>query len=84
MASLPSYREATAKLDWLCLVAPYVAFPDYAALCLVSRRFWHVFAPRLWENLFRSVRLAGLDPSDGEWQWFLASTSSTFRILLCI
>ena len=65
MSGLPSYDEATARPDWANIVAPYVAFKDYHALCLVSRSFWHVFAPRLWGNLFRSVRQAGLDPSDG-------------------
>lgn len=67
MASLPSYHEATARPDWICLVAPYVPFGDYRSLCLVSRRFWGEFAPRLWGNLLRSARLAGLDPGDGEY-----------------
>jgi hypothetical protein len=66
MASLPSYEEATSRLDWLGLVAPFVEFSDYKILCLVNRRFWHVFAPRLWRDLLVAVRQAGLDPGDGE------------------
>lgn len=66
MTSLPSYQEAIAETDWLGLVAPYVAFSDYRALCLVSGRFWRTFAPRLWRDILRAVRLCGLDPSDGK------------------
>jgi hypothetical protein len=66
MAGLPSYEEATARPDWLALVAPYVNFRDYWRLSLVNRHFWRIFAPRLWENPLKTVRLAGLDPSDGE------------------
>ena len=66
MADLPSYEEATTRQDWLELVAPYVSFRDYCSLSLVNSRFWHIFAPRLWENPLRTVRLAGLDPSDGK------------------
>lgn len=65
MAGLPSYEEATTRQDWLDLVAPYVSFKDYRSLSLVSSRFWRIFAPRLWDNPLQSVRLAGLDPSDG-------------------
>lgn len=66
-ASLPSYHEAITRLDWLQPVAPYVRFADYRALCLVSRRFWAVFAPRLWTNLLRSARLSGLQSGDGKY-----------------
>jgi hypothetical protein len=66
MAGLPSYEEATTAPDWLELVASYVSFSDYRRLSLVSRRFWTIFAPRLWENPLKAVRLLGLDPSDGE------------------
>ncbi|KAI6780820.1 uncharacterized protein J7T54_007299 [Emericellopsis cladophorae] len=65
MASLlPSYAEATTRPDWVPVIAPYVDFPDYHSLCLVSRRFWAIFAPRLWRDLLISVRRAGVDPSD--------------------
>lgn len=66
MTALPSYQEAIAETDWLALVAPYVFFSDYRSLCLVSGRFWNTFAPRLWRDILRAVRLCGLDPSDGE------------------
>lgn len=65
MASLPSYHEAVARPHWLDVAAPYVRFADYHALCLVSRRCWAVFAPRLWGNLLVAARLRGLDPGDG-------------------
>ncbi|KAK1238046.1 hypothetical protein MKX08_002625 [Trichoderma sp. CBMAI-0020] len=47
---LPSYQQATSRGDWLRLAAPGVAFTDYPALCCVSRRFWAVFAPRIWRD----------------------------------
>lgn len=47
---LPSYQQATSRGDWLRLAAPYVAFTDYPALCCVNRRFWAVFAPRIWRD----------------------------------
>ena len=74
MVPLPSYKEATAKPDWLRLVAPYVRFDDYRSLCLVNRRSWRIFAPCLWADLLRAVRRAGLDPGDGE-----SSLTSPFR-----
>ncbi|KXX78900.1 hypothetical protein MMYC01_202008 [Madurella mycetomatis] len=46
----PSYQDATKRLDWLELVAPYVQVKEYACLCLVSSRFYHQFAPRLWND----------------------------------
>ncbi|KAI9170927.1 Leucine rich repeat domain containing protein [Paramyrothecium foliicola] len=67
---LPSYEEATARLDWLDLVAPYVRFADYRALCLVSSHLWRVFAPRLWRDPLWSVRQFGLDPGD-DLAWWL-------------
>jgi hypothetical protein len=66
MASLPSYDEAISRLDWLALVAPYVSIRDYANLCLVSHRFYKLFAPRLWMDPLRMVRFLGLDPGDGK------------------
>ncbi|KAH0496213.1 hypothetical protein TgHK011_003585 [Trichoderma gracile] len=47
---LPSYSEAIARPDWLQLAAPYIAITDYPALCRVSSRCWHIFAPRLWRD----------------------------------
>ncbi|KAK4187608.1 hypothetical protein QBC35DRAFT_532426 [Podospora australis] len=46
----PSYQDATRRPDWLEFVAPYVPIKDYARLCLVSRRFYGHFAPRLWND----------------------------------
>lgn len=66
MAALPSYHEATARPDWLALAAPYVAWADLASLCLVCRRAWALFAPRLWADLLTAVRRCGLPPGDGE------------------
>lgn len=65
MTSLPSYQEAVARSDWLEIAGPYVPVRDYASLCLVSRRFYNQFAPRLWIDPIRMVRLLGLDPGDG-------------------
>ncbi|KAH7133360.1 hypothetical protein B0J13DRAFT_99993 [Dactylonectria estremocensis] len=70
MENLPSYHEATTRLDWLHLVAPFVASRDYPALCLVNGRFWHVFAPRLWFDLLLAVRHAGLQSGDDVAWWF--------------
>lgn len=66
MADLPSYQEATTRLDWLQVAAPYTDPADYYSLCFVNRHFWSVFAPRLWVDILRMVRLRGLDPSDGK------------------
>lgn len=65
MSSLPSYQEAVGRSDWLGIVAPYASARDYASLCLVSRRFYRQFAPRLWIDPLRTVRVLGLDPGDG-------------------
>ncbi|KAH8178190.1 leucine rich repeat domain containing protein [Sarocladium implicatum] len=79
MADLPSYEEATTRQDWLELVAPYVSFRDYCSLSLVNSRFWHIFAPRLWENPLRTVRLAGLDPNVSWWFDFVFNELNTVR-----
>ncbi|KAM0285835.1 hypothetical protein ACHAQH_001298 [Verticillium albo-atrum] len=64
----PSYQDATRRLDWLALVAPYVAVTDFPHLCSVNRHFCNVFAPRLWNDPLRTVRALGLDPShDLDW-----------------
>ncbi|KAK1460090.1 hypothetical protein CMEL01_03089 [Colletotrichum melonis] len=65
MATLPSYQDAVSKLDWLELVAPYVADKDFTSLCSVNKRFYAVFAPRLWNDPLVAVRRLGLDPSNG-------------------
>ncbi|KAF3361039.1 hypothetical protein VdG1_01048 [Verticillium dahliae VDG1] len=64
----PSYQDAISRLDWLALVAPYVAVTDYPHLCSVNSHFCSVFAPRLWNDPLRSVRVLGLEPShDLDW-----------------
>ncbi|KAI8692671.1 hypothetical protein LRP88_07605 [Fusarium phalaenopsidis] len=65
MTSLPSYQEAVS-VDWLRLVAPYISPRDYAALCRVNRRFWDMFAPRLWRDVAQSGRDVGVDSEDGK------------------
>ena len=50
VVDLPSYQEATKRPDWLELVALHVPIQEYARLCLVSKRFYHQFAPRLWND----------------------------------
>ncbi|KAK1712003.1 LOW QUALITY PROTEIN: hypothetical protein BDP67DRAFT_544855 [Colletotrichum lupini] len=70
MATLPSYQDAVSKLDWLELVAPYVADKDFTSLCSVNKRFYAVFAPRLWNDPLVAVRRLGLDPSD-DLEWYL-------------
>ncbi|WYZ37058.1 hypothetical protein EsH8_II_000564 [Colletotrichum jinshuiense] len=71
MAELPSYQDAVSRLDWLGLVAPYVEDKDVAQLCSVNRRFYAVFAPRLWNDPLVAIRRLGLDPSD-DLEWYLA------------
>lgn len=63
----PSYEDVvtTARLGWAALAAPYVRAPDYPSLCLVSRRFYEVFAPLLWRDPLVTIRDLGLDPADG-------------------
>lgn len=66
-AGLPSYQDAVAArgLGWLELVAPYVLTRDYMSLCLVSHRFYDVFCPRLWKDPLVTMRVLGLDLSNG-------------------
>ncbi|RGP60301.1 hypothetical protein FLONG3_10930 [Fusarium longipes] len=69
MASLPSYRDAVSA-DWVRLVVPYISPNDFAALCRVNRRFWRIFAPRIWGHIpsTSSDRLVGRDPEhDIDW-----------------
>ncbi|CAK7268651.1 hypothetical protein SEPCBS57363_003201 [Sporothrix epigloea] len=69
-ASLPSYDEAVSGGHWLNLVAPYVAVQDYPKLCRVSRRFYDLFAPRLWRDPLQTVCRLGLHPND-VLEWFI-------------
>ncbi|VUC20609.1 unnamed protein product [Clonostachys rosea] len=69
MDALPSYHEATTRLDWLDFVAPYIQFSELSSLCLVSRRFWKALAPLLWADLLTAVSQTGLDPSDHVSWW---------------
>ncbi|TEA15833.1 hypothetical protein C8034_v002004 [Colletotrichum sidae] len=64
MAQLPSYQDAVSKLDWLELVGPHIECRDFANLCSVNKRFYAVFAPRLWNDPLVTVRQLGLKPSD--------------------
>lgn len=84
MAGLPSYQEATARPDWLRLVAPYVPFDDYHWLCRVSRPFWSVFAPLLWRNPLQSLRLSGKDPSDGKFDLFDVAQRVCFCVCILV
>jgi hypothetical protein len=52
----PSYQDAMKRPDWLHVVAPYVSISDYARLCLVDKRFYHQFAPRLWNDPLAVLR----------------------------
>ncbi|KAI1128498.1 hypothetical protein F5Y10DRAFT_240519 [Nemania abortiva] len=64
MDVLPSYSEATSRLDWLSLVAPHIPASSWPSCCLTDRRFYNHFAPRLWRDPLVAVRLLGLDPND--------------------
>ncbi|KAH7493695.1 hypothetical protein IWW34DRAFT_716906 [Fusarium oxysporum f. sp. albedinis] len=72
MASLPSYQDAVSP-DWLPLVAPYVSPEDYPALCGVNRRYWDVFAPRIWSRIPRLDTVTGLDDAEYDLDWLLNS-----------
>ncbi|KAI0388823.1 hypothetical protein F5Y17DRAFT_470152 [Xylariaceae sp. FL0594] len=65
-SSLPSYSEATSEVDWLLLVAPFVPASSWTACCLINRRFYRHFAPRLWQDPLVTIRQLGLRPNDGE------------------
>lgn len=70
MTALPSYHEATIRPHWITIVAPHVAARDYACLCLVNSRFYAEFAPRIWKDPFKTLRLLGRHPADG---WYLSN-----------
>ena len=67
MAHPPSYQDATRKLDWLEIVAPYAHARDYARLCLVSKRFHRHFAPRLWNDPLTAANELLLNRDNGEY-----------------
>ncbi|KAI1115441.1 hypothetical protein F5Y14DRAFT_129622 [Nemania sp. NC0429] len=64
MDVLPSYGEATSRLDWLSLVAHHIPASSWTSCCLVDRRFYSFFAPRLWQDPLVVVRQLGLHPND--------------------
>ncbi|KAF4121681.1 leucine Rich Repeat [Geosmithia morbida] len=66
---LPSYRQATSRPHCLSVAAPYISPRRYPTLCLVSRTFWSIFAPRLWADIVRSATLARGYLDDIDW-WF--------------
>lgn len=71
MENLPSYEEAVSRPDWLGLVAPFVPSSSWRQCCLVNRRFYYQFAPRLWQDPLVIVRELGLDPNDGKREQYL-------------
>ncbi|OIW28011.1 hypothetical protein CONLIGDRAFT_459262 [Coniochaeta ligniaria NRRL 30616] len=82
MASLPSYREATERPHWITIVAPHVAARDYARLCLVDNRFHAEFAPRMWKDPFKTIRLLGRHPAEDtrRLQYFLTTHVERMRL----
>lgn len=65
MDALPSYEDAISSPDWLDLVAVYIPVVDWLRCCLVDRRFYGQFAPRLWQDPLVTIRHLGLHPNDG-------------------
>ncbi|KAI1800753.1 hypothetical protein F4811DRAFT_496281 [Daldinia bambusicola] len=64
METLPSYKRATTAPDLLDLVAAYIPVVDWPQCCLVDRRFYRQFAPRLWQDPLVTIRQLGLHPND--------------------
>ncbi|KAI1471024.1 uncharacterized protein F4812DRAFT_449324 [Daldinia caldariorum] len=64
METLPSYKRATTAPDLLDLVAAYIPVVDWPRCCLVDRRFYRQFAPRLWQDPLVTIRQLGLHPND--------------------
>ncbi|KAI1426273.1 hypothetical protein F5Y12DRAFT_289761 [Xylaria sp. FL1777] len=64
MDILPSYSEATSRLDWLWLAAPFVPASNWTSCCLVDSHFYNHFAPRLWQDPLGIIRHLGLHPND--------------------
>jgi hypothetical protein len=80
----PSYEQAITNGGqgwWLELVVPYVSVGDYPSLCLVSRRFYDVFCPRLWKDPLVTVRILGLDPGNGS--YYDTAFPVHFMLLFC-
>ncbi|UKZ81881.1 hypothetical protein TrVFT333_009657 [Trichoderma virens FT-333] len=81
MDVLPTYQQATTRPDWLQLAAPYIAFADYPSLCRVSRRFWSVFAPRLWRDPCAAIGTALIRISADTTHWWARFMSQKLRQL---
>ncbi|CAJ2512097.1 Uu.00g077220.m01.CDS01 [Anthostomella pinea] len=64
MDGLPSYHEATTSPDWLSLVASFIPVGCWQTCCLVDRRFYRQFNPRLWQDPLVVIRQLGLHPND--------------------
>ncbi|KAI0095644.1 hypothetical protein F4814DRAFT_181462 [Daldinia grandis] len=64
METLPSYERATTAPDLLDLVVSYIPAKDWPRCCLVDRRFYRQFAPRLWQDPLVTIRHLGLHPND--------------------
>ncbi|KAK3387478.1 hypothetical protein B0H63DRAFT_470121 [Podospora didyma] len=84
MAHPPSYQDATRKLDWLEIVAPYAHARDYARLCLVSKRFHRHFAPRLWNDPLTAANTLLLNrDNDLEWYYHFLEHVKDVRAATC-
>lgn len=69
----PSYQDATKRPDWLELAAEYIPLREYARLCLVARRFYHQFGPRLWNDPLTAAGILNRDNGECRLRTFLAS-----------
>lgn len=76
MAALPSYLEAISRPQWISVVAPYVYPADYARLCLVNKRFYAEFGPRIWKDPLQMIRRLERDPADGWYPVYLFTPST--------
>ncbi|KAK0612855.1 hypothetical protein B0T17DRAFT_602476 [Bombardia bombarda] len=63
----PSYQDATKQPDWIELVAPYIDPRDHRSLCLVSKRFYGLFALRMWNDPFATALAFGLQRRKSKW-----------------
>ncbi|KAK4175719.1 hypothetical protein QBC36DRAFT_330890 [Triangularia setosa] len=84
----PSYQEATRRLDWVELIAPYVPIREYVRLCLVNRRFYRHLAPRLWNDPLATASAGRPVNRDIDLEWFyrfmehMRCVSKTTRLLV--
>ena len=62
----PSYEEAIRQKDWVEFVAPYLDICEYAKLCRVSKKFYAIFAIRLWKDPLAILRELRRDTATGE------------------